>query len=273
MNTFSFETIHENLLEKLKKRKQLIDKLILYLEKELQSAPTGYLRISKSHNIIQYYCKETRTERKGKYIPKEKLNLARKMAQRDYYKNLLRKLKREQKFLNKTIPFFTFTDIFTEYDKLHPGRKMLVTPVELSTEEYAAKWNENYKAQSNYHNENAIFKTQNNELVRSKSELLIANALSYNKVPYKYEKKLRLKNGRTYYPDFCCLNKRTRQEFFWEHFGLMDSPDYACATSEKISEYAQNGFQQGRQIIFTVETKQKPLTSTYVQKMIDDYLL
>ena len=40
------------------------------------------------------------------------------------------------------------------------------------------------------------------------------------------------------HPDFYCLNLRTRQEFAWEHFGMMDDPDYASTTAEKLRLYA-----------------------------------
>ena len=69
------------------------------------------------------------------------------------------------------------------------------------------------------------------ERVRSKSEVIIADTLARHGVPYRYEYPLKLKSGRdgafrTIHPDFLCLNVRTRAEFYWEHFGLMDDPDY-----------------------------------------------
>ncbi|MFQ6929598.1 MAG: hypothetical protein ACLRR3_00115 [Eubacterium sp.] len=37
---------------------------------------------------------------------------------------------------------------------------------------------------------------------------------------------LRLKGYGTVKPDFTVLNKRTRHEYVWEHFGMMDDSIY-----------------------------------------------
>ena len=66
-------------------------------------------------------------------------------------------------------------------------------------------------------------------------------------MPYRYEFPIKLKSesgtGRkvsevTFYPDFLCLNLRTREEFCWEHFGLMDDEEYANNAAGKINHYA-----------------------------------
>ena len=38
-------------------------------------------------------------------------------------------------------------------------------------------------------------------------------------------------------PDFVLLNKRTRQEFYFEHFGMMDNPEYSSKAIHKIEMY------------------------------------
>lgn len=272
MSTFKLETIQENLLKPILERKKLVDTLICKLNEELKNAPLEHLQVSKNKNTYQYYYKTQFSSKKGIYIPQRNLSKAQKIAQRDYNSKLLKKLLVEQKALNKIISIFKFTDIFNAFDSLHPARKKLVTPVIMSPAEFAEQWQSKSYKNTAYHKENQIFRTNNNEYVRSKSELLIANTLSLNKIPYKYERKCTLKNGKTYYPDFYCLNKRTRQEFLWEHFGLLQSPEYATAAVDKFLTYTQNGFQQGRNIIYTAETQTTPLTPNTIQKIIDAYL-
>lgn len=74
------------------------------------------------------------------------------------------------------------------------------------------------------------------------------------------------------HPDFYCLNLRTRQEFAWEHFGMMDDPEYAARATEKIGLYAENGFFPGKNLIITMETSAKPLSSKLLKSVIQTYL-
>ena len=107
--------------------------------------------------------------------------------------------------------------------------------------------------------------------------MLIANALAQNNIPYRYEYPLTLKKPQqkgttTFYPDFLCLNLRTRQEFIWEHFGLMDSPEYAQNAASKLNLYAQNQFLPVRNLIITMETATEPLTPSIIEEMIKNFL-
>ena len=61
---------------------------IVKLKTELELAPEGKLRLSKSHNNIQYYCCNE-DNKSGKYISKNNLQLAYKLAQKSYDKKVL----------------------------------------------------------------------------------------------------------------------------------------------------------------------------------------
>ena len=73
--------------------------------------------------------------------------------------------------------------------------------------------------------------SENGERVRSKSEVIIADILKNNGIPYRYEYPVLI--NRNIHPDFCCLNVRTRKEYFWEHFGKMDDIEYARQKLER----------------------------------------
>ena len=126
--------------------------------------------------------------------------------------------------------------------------------------------------------------TEKGEQVRSKSEVIIANSLKAAGVPYRYEFPLLMdKNANDpdfpdydfckLHPDFYCLNLRTRREFAWEHFGMMDDPEYAARVAEKIQLYQENGFFPGKNLIITMETSKKPLSSKVLKHLIKEYLL
>jgi len=70
--------------------------------------------------------------------------------------------------------------------------------------------------------------------VRSKSEALISNSLERWEVPQLYEMPLILKGYGKVRPDFMVLNVRTRQEYIWEHLGMLDDPVYLEKAMKKI---------------------------------------
>ena len=91
-------------------------------------------------------------------------------------------------------------------------------------------------------------------------------------IPYRYEYPMRLKNGITVHPDFLCLNVRTRQEFYWEHFGMMTTPDYAQKAIHKIQQYSDNHLLPGINLIITMETATSTLNLRYIEQQIKTYL-
>ena len=161
------------------------------------------------------------------------------------------------------------------YTNLTPARQQLITPVTLSDEQYAELWQSiTWQGRPFAQNEHYLL-TNRNEKVRSKSEVLIANALARHGIPYRYEYPQTLKNTQnkiiTFHPDFLCLNTKTRCEYIWEHFGLMDNPDYAQKAVRKLQFYAQNKIFPGHNLIITMETQTEPLTPQFVETMIKEY--
>lgn len=76
----------------------------------------------------------------------------------------------------------------------------------------------------------------------------------------------------TLHPDFLCLNTRTRQEFYWEHFGLMNDPTYSNNAAGKLRLYTENGILAGRNLIITMETLEEPLSTQTIGKLITEFL-
>ena len=135
-----------------------------------------------------------------------------------------------------------------------------------------ARWAaEPYRHSSRYE-ENLKHDTKKGDLVRSKSEVLIANALFDAGVPYRYEDALETDTG-TIYPDFKCVNVRDGKIRYWEHLGMMDVPDYVDSFHSKLHIYLKEGILPGRQLLFTAETKDAPLKQSEVTAVIKHYLL
>jgi hypothetical protein len=67
-----------------------------------------------------------------------------------------------------------------------------------------------------FYEEKLIHKTKRGEMVRSKSEVIIANMLFDADINYLYEEPLQLKDGSIRSPDFTI--SKNGKTFYWEHF-------------------------------------------------------
>ena len=82
--------------------------------------------------------------------------------------------------------------------------------------------------------------TSNGQLVRSKSELVIAEALLDAGVEFEYEKPLTFGNV-TRYPDFTIEDDISGRTVYWEHLGMLDNPSYRASWERKLDWYRANG--------------------------------
>ncbi|WP_444934145.1 ATP-dependent DNA helicase [Microbulbifer sp. JTAC008] len=88
---------------------------------------------------------------------------------------------------------------------------------------------------SSWYEAGKIHRALTGDMVRSKSEVIIANILHDRDISFWYEKPLRAPDGTMYLPDFTIMHRG--EEYYWEHLGLMDLPEYQQAWSEKEAWY------------------------------------
>ncbi len=243
--------------------------------------PSGLVRIVRQKNYLQFYKRSSPSDAQGTYMPRSQEKLARILIQNDYDQKSIPSIQAEIKELKDFIKAYKEKCSDTVYQKLASTRQEVVTPLTLNDESYAAAWLKVEYRHKKIPEEAPQLFTDNNEQVRSKSEVIIANALKAAGVPYRYEFPLLVdrkavdfydKDICQLHPDFYCLNLRTRQEFAWEHFGMMDDPEYAARATEKLELYAENGFFPGKNLIITMETSAKPLSSKLLKSVIKTYL-
>jgi hypothetical protein len=256
-------------MEKLKQKLAELLGALKKIQEFLKTAPKENLRICKRGKHFQYYIEKNK---KRIYLSKKNMNLAQKIAQRDYYKKLQPILIKNTKTLNNFISNYKPEKLEVCYTKLSQGRKLLVQPLYTDNETYAQAWQaKNYERKKE--TPDSGYQTLKNEQVRSKSEIIIANLLNSKKIPYHYEYPVKLSSGAIIYPDFFCLNKRTRQEFYWEHCGKMDNPDYTEGMTQRIADYSKIGIIPGKNLILSLETAKTPLETKVVEDLIGAYLL
>jgi ATP-dependent exoDNAse (exonuclease V) alpha subunit len=100
-----------------------------------------------------------------------------------------------------------------------------------------------------------VYRTSRGEMVRSKSELIIAEKLNTLGVSYQYERPLEgtVREGRLR-PDFS-FTDGAGNVVLWEHLGRMDRADYREGWEWKRQWYAQNSFIEDRNLFTTTESQ------------------
>jgi len=76
------------------------------------------------------------------------------------------------------------------------------------------------------------------DMVRSKSEVIIANLLHEREIEFRYEIPLFAPDGTMYLPDFTLI--WAGEEWYWEHLGRLDLQDYKNKWKKKEKWYQQH---------------------------------
>ena len=87
---------------------------------------------------------------------------------------------------------------------------------------------------------NLIYKTERGELVRSKSEWIIADKLHAAGIDYQYEHSLLL-DGFERFPDFTIIDDDSGKRWYWEHNGMLSNDNYRQRWERKLAAYKQEG--------------------------------
>ncbi|SCU75073.1 putative helicase [Cupriavidus necator] len=87
---------------------------------------------------------------------------------------------------------------------------------------------------------NLIYRTERGELVRSKSEWIIADKLFAAGIDYQYEQPLSLA-GIERFPDFTIVDDDSGKCWYWEHNGMLSNREYRQRWDRKLAAYRQQG--------------------------------
>jgi len=261
----------KGLRDLLLKEQFRLETIMKEAKNRLENAPKGRLRLSKSHNHIQYYwCVDDK--KVGDYIPKENGILAQQLAQKAYDEKILRLAEKRYSQIRKLVKDYTDDELENIYLKEHSIRQKLIHPVEPTWEQILNEWIAKEYDGKEFHEDMPVILTEKGERVRSKSEKIIADYLYRNGIEYKYECPLYLKGMGIVYPDFTLLSRKIRKEVYWEHNGKCDDIPYARNMVKKINAYENNGIFQGERLILTYETEQTILNTGKIEQLVNRYL-
>lgn len=261
----------QDLKQMLLQEQKYLENIVKKAKAGLPEEPNGHLRISKDKNRVRYYhCTDDNTEI---YIPKSDVQLAKKLAQKTYIMSVIKQAEVRLKQLKKITQEYVDDEIEKLYTCLHEDRQVLVTPVEPTWKQILDEWYAEEYQGKEFQEGTAVILTEKGERVRSKSEKILADYFYRRNILYKYEKPLYLKEYGIVYPDFTFLSKRTKEEIYWEHEGMMDKQEYARAAVRKIDTYQKHGIYPGERLILTFETEQNVLNSKVIEDLVNNYLL
>ncbi len=121
-----------------------------------------------------------------------------------------------------------------------------------------------------------IHRTSKGLAVRSKSELLIAEAFLAAGVAFEYEKPLTL-GGTTRYPDFTIEDEISGRTVYWEHLGMLSRADYRTSWEKKLAWYRANGIHPVSEgevgapmLVTTTDSAESGLDMAQVKKLISE---
>lgn len=122
-----------------------------------------------------------------------------------------------------------------------------------------------------YYEQALIHRTLKGELVRSKSEVIIANMLFEADIKYEYEKELDLGDDGIRIPDFTIDDAESGMLFYWEHCGMLGDAVYNKHWQEKKAIYEKHDIIEGENLIVSGDSLSGGIDSAAIKALIDKY--
>jgi hypothetical protein len=121
-----------------------------------------------------------------------------------------------------------------------------------------------------------IHKTVRGEAVRSKSEVIIANALNGLGIDYTYERVFEGSDGTSRFPDFTVEDAETGNLVLIEHLGMLNDPNYRRKWEVKKEWYYEQGITEKGGVrgflIITKDDQQGGIDSQEITQRLEEVL-
>ena len=238
------------------------------IEQHLKTFPAGSFTCQKNGD---YYKWRITIGKKQIYIPKSDQALAEKFAFKKYLTCRLASLKNEETAIQAYLKIHNRFIKTKDEDLLsHPEYQKLLSHYFFNTSENMMHWMNAPFIKNTFFEENLIHDTASGVKMRSKSEQMIEAALRQYNLPYRYEEKLELGES-IFYPDYKIIHPKTCEIIIWENIGMSDKPDYMFRLMNKLQHYFQYGYYPTVNLILTFDTKECPLTTDRIDRIIEMY--
>lgn len=229
------------------------------------------LVVRKSDKWFQYYCRKN--DGTLDYIASKDRNFAARLAQKEYYEKLLKAIQIQERTIHSFQSKYDESFRSRLFEELSGGRKKLIEPLIMPDKDFVDAWKEKYSGGNNTIEFSTPYETNNGELVRSKSEKILADLFHQYGIVYGYEPEVILYNGQKAFPDFVLLNIRERKTYYWEHFGLASDASYSEKNLEKLAKYEKSKIVLGDNLILSTESNGVCLDVNLIKQKIEKHLL
>jgi hypothetical protein len=257
-----------NISQDLKTRIELLSKSIIDIEKKLELLPEG--RIAIKHQFNKYYYYHAGIPQRERYLSAADTALISDLVQKDYLKRVLKQIKCELSAIEKMQKLYPETIAEDVFDSLSDARKQYARPINVCDDAYAEKWMAVPYKRKPFKKDAPEFYTIKGERVRSKSEVIIADRLRAQGIPYRYECPLKVGN-RIIHPDFTILRMSDRKILYHEHCGKMNDSQYTDDLIIRAKDYNRTGIILGDKLFFTFESETTPLDMTMLDNIISQH--
>lgn len=226
----------------------------------MKALPPGDMIFARKNQ--KYYCvQKIENQRYG--INREP-ELIRGLALKRYLREERAVLQKNLEVLDKVLDKCQDTDFESILGKMPPGFRQLPRSY------YRHKKKKKHYRKNPYHPEHLIYSTNGGEMVRSKSEQSIGNALEDYGIEYTYDEGIII-GTRCYYADFI-ITCRDGTQIIWEHFGLIDADEnYREHALQRMKDYREHGCYQWKNLICTFEEDVRSLET--IRQIIEEFLL
>lgn len=208
-----------------------------------------------------------------KYLGKENHPMVQRLKLRDYYTKCLRDLETNIRCLEAVLKNYKPIDPNVRIEHMKKVQAVAVPEIFENAKVIDARaWAAAAYPRIQKHPEHLIHKTMRGEYVRSKSEVIIANALYQAGIPYRYEQITEFA-GIVIAADFIVLSVRHHKLFVWEHFGRMKDPQYQKDYLWKLRQYTKAGFVVGLDLLTTFDDVDGAIDTVTVRRYIEEVIL
>lgn len=203
----------------------------------------------------EYYYLKQKGIKGRKYLRKESAGIVKNIQAFKFLSELLKVLDRDIQLLeNLNNDFITpdFSEINNMLPKVYRSEKC---PVILSASYSPAEWKRQMEAEkaryAPYRPEDLIHQAQDGTMMRSKSEVSIANYLLSLGITFVYEMPL-IHHGKKIWPDFTILSPIDNKTIIIiEHQGAMDSEGYQVKYIRTLLFYLNTKMVPNKDVFFT----------------------
>lgn len=131
-----------------------------------------------------------------------------------------------------------------------------------------------------YYDSKYIQVSEKGEFMISKSEVIIADKLYNNQIPYVYESAIKDDRGITIHPDFTIEDSDSGIIYYWEHLGMLTDDNYRSKWKRKQEWYDRSGVEEytknsnaDKQLIITRDKPDGGIDSSEIKEILEELFL